>query len=255
MTTDNPGQTGARGTAPRRPEPLGPRSDDPGQAQNGQAPDRQAPDRQARPSGPVGPRPPGARPAGSRPAGPGSPAGPAGPGTSVAPGGSGGAVTVPGTQRDARSTAGDRAQRREQARQARDEVAARTRAPRPRTRRAHLRASRLDPWSVMKVAFMLSIAVAIVGVIAVVVLWSALSAANVFDTINTTVRDQATFGTQAQQFDVLAYVGLNRVLGVSLLLAVVNVILGTALATLFSFVYNLTAGLLGGIEVTLAETE
>lgn len=102
---------------------------------------------------------------------------------------------------------------------------------------------------------MLSIAVAIVGVVAVVVLWSALSAADVFNTINTTIRSQATFGTQAMQFDVLRYVGLNRVLGVSLLLAVVNVILGTALATLFSFVYNLTAGLLGGIEVTLAETE
>lgn len=203
MTTDNPGQTGARSPGPRRPGPVDPRAGAPRQA---------------------APRP-------------------------VAPG------TRAASTREERSTAGDRAQRREQARQARDEVAARTRAPRPRTRRAHLRASRLDPWSVMKVAFMLSIAVAVVGVIAVVVLWSALSAADVFATINTTVRDQATFGTQAEQFDVLQYVGLNRVLGVSLLLAVVNVILGTALATLFSFVYNLTAGLLGGIEVTLAETE
>ncbi len=102
---------------------------------------------------------------------------------------------------------------------------------------------------------MLSIAIAIVGVVAVVVLWSALSAADVFGTINGFVRDQATFGQQGRSFDVLKYIGLNRVLGVTLLLAVVNVVLWTALATLFSFVYNLTAGLLGGIEVTLAETD
>lgn len=102
---------------------------------------------------------------------------------------------------------------------------------------------------------MLSIALAVVGVVAVAVLWSALSAAGVFETINTFVRDKATFGAQGLSFDVLRYVGLNRVLGVTLLLAVVNVVLWTALATLFSFVYNLTAGLLGGIEVTLAETE
>lgn len=148
-----------------------------------------------------------------------------------------------------------RGQRREEVREAREQVAARTRPARPRTRRAHLRMARLDPWSVMKVAFMLSIAIAIVGVIAVVVLWSALSAAGVFSTINSFVRDQATFGQQGANFDVLRYVGLNRVLGVTLLLSVVNVVLWTALATLFSFVYNLTAGLLGGIEVTLAETE
>lgn len=219
MTIENPGQTGARSPASRTGDPR-------------QEVDRGAPQRSAGPGG--------SSLAGTRPLGP----------RSAAPGVTQREVGTQGT-----TTAGDRAQRREQARQARDEVAARTRPARPRTRRAHLRASRLDPWSVMKVAFMLSIAVAIVGVIAVVVLWSALSAADVFNTVNSTVRDQATFGTQAQRFDVLQYVGLNRVLGVALLLAVVNVILATALATLFSFVYNLTAGLLGGIEVTLAETE
>lgn len=145
--------------------------------------------------------------------------------------------------------------RRDLRREGRSQVAARTRASRPRTRRAHLRMARIDPWSAMKVTFMLSIAIAVVFVVAVVVLWSALSAAGVFATINEAVRNQATFGQTAQKFDVLAYVGLNRVLGVTLLLAVVNVVLWTALTTLFSFVYNLTAGLLGGIEVTLAETE
>ncbi len=125
----------------------------------------------------------------------------------------------------------------------------------PRTRRAHLRLTRVDPWSVMKIAFMLAIAVAVVEVVAVVVLWSSLNAADVFTQINTIARNPSYFGTSGVSFDVLNYVGLNRVLGVSILLALVNAVLTTAIATLASFLYNLASGLLGGLEVTLAETD
>jgi hypothetical protein len=128
-------------------------------------------------------------------------------------------------------------------------------AGRARTRRAHLRLTRLDPWSVMKIAFMLAIAVAVVEVVAVVVLWSSLNAAHVFTQINTIARNPSYFGKGGSTFDVLNYIGLNRVLGVTILLAVVNAVLTTAIATLGAFLYNLSSGLLGGIEVTLAETD
>ena len=45
------------------------------------------------------------------------------------------------------------------------------------------------------------------------------------------------------------------IIGVAALIAVVDVLIFTALATLGSFLYNLAAALLGGIEVTLAEDE
>jgi hypothetical protein len=38
-------------------------------------------------------------------------------------------------------------------------------------------------------------------------------------------------------------------------IAVIDVVLLTALATLGSFLYNLTSGFVGGIELTLAEDE
>ena len=126
---------------------------------------------------------------------------------------------------------------------------------RARSRRAHLRLTRLDPWSVMKIAFLLSIAVAVVQVVSVVVLWSSLNAAHVFTQINTLVRNKEYFGTALSTFDVLNYIGLNKVLGVAILLALVNAILWTAIATLAAFLYNLASGLLGGLEVTLAETD
>ena len=127
--------------------------------------------------------------------------------------------------------------------------------PRPRgTRRARLRLVHLDPWSVMKTSFLLSIAFGIVTVVAVAVVWSVLGAAGVWDSINQTVSD-VLGGDSAQNFDVQNYVGTSRVLGFTMIVAVVDVVLITAISTLAAFLYNLAAALLGGVEVTLAEDE
>jgi hypothetical protein len=112
----------------------------------------------------------------------------------------------------------------------------------------------LDPWSVMKTSFLLSIAFGIVSVVAVAVVWSVLDAAGVWDSINKTVTD-VIGGQSAQNFDVKNYVGTSRVLGFTMIVAVVDVVLITAIATLTAFLYNLAAALLGGVEVTLAEDE
>ena len=122
------------------------------------------------------------------------------------------------------------------------------------TRRARLRLTHLDPWSVMKTAFLLSIAFGIVTVIAVAVVWSVLGAAGVWDSINETVQD-VIGGESGTAFDVENYVGTSRVMGFTMIVAVVDVILITAVATLGAFLYNLAAALLGGVEVTLAEDE
>lgn len=119
-------------------------------------------------------------------------------------------------------------------------------------RRARLRLTRIDPWSVMKTAFLLSVAFAIVTVVSVFIVWSVLGAAGVWDSINATVQD-VIGGDEAADFDVESYVGMSRVLGFTMLVAVVDVVLLTAIATLGAFLYNMAAALLGGVEVTLAE--
>ena len=126
---------------------------------------------------------------------------------------------------------------------------------RPRgTRRARLRLVHLDPWSVMKTSFLLSIAFGIVTVVSVAVVWGVLGAAGVWDSINSTVTD--VLGSESGAgFDVEDYLGTSRVLGFTMIVAVVDVILITAIATLGAFLYNLAAALLGGLEVTLAEDE
>ncbi|WP_312855890.1 DUF3566 domain-containing protein [Nocardioides stalactiti] len=125
--------------------------------------------------------------------------------------------------------------------------------PAPRgPRRARLRLTRIDPWSVMKTAFLLSIAFAVVTVVSVAMVWQVLGAAGVWESINSTVQE-AIGGEDVASFRIEDYVGTSRVLGFTMLVAAIDVILITASATLTAFLYNMAAALLGGIEVTLAE--
>jgi hypothetical protein len=125
---------------------------------------------------------------------------------------------------------------------------------RSRTRKARLRLSRLDPWSVMKTAFLLSIAFGIVTWVAIFIVWSAIGAAGVFDNINSTV-NQVLGSPSAEPFRIENYINTSKVMGFTTLLACADVLIITALATLGSFLYNIAATLLGGLEVTLASED
>jgi hypothetical protein len=119
-------------------------------------------------------------------------------------------------------------------------------------RTARLRLVQVEPWSVMKTAFMLSIAVGIVTVVAVGIVWGVLGAAGLWDSVNSIVQDSIGDSSGAP-FEIQKYLGTSRVLGFTMIVAVADVVLITAIATLGAFLYNLAAGLLGGIEVTFAE--
>jgi hypothetical protein len=118
-------------------------------------------------------------------------------------------------------------------------------------RRARLLVTRLDPWSVMKTSFMLSVSLSIVIIVALGLLWWTLDVTGVFDAIGRTVDDVA--GTASTSFDFMSLVGFQRVMGIALVLAAIEIVLVSALSTLFAFLYNLSVGLTGGLEVTLSE--
>ncbi len=124
-------------------------------------------------------------------------------------------------------------------------------APKARARHAHLFVTHVDPWSVMKNAFMLSIAIGIVLIVAVTVLWAMLSLSGTLDALTRTLNDIA--GGGANSIDAASLFSFSRVVGLAALLAGLEVILLTALATLFAFLYNLSVGITGGLQVTLTD--
>jgi hypothetical protein len=122
-----------------------------------------------------------------------------------------------------------------------------------RTRKARLRLSRLDPWSVMKTSFLFSIAAGIMLLASVYSVWTVLSTSQLFDSINEIVRSVVSTPGDTTPFRIQEYINTQKVMGVTALIACVDVVIFTALATLGSFLYNLAATMLGGLEITLAE--
>jgi hypothetical protein len=132
-------------------------------------------------------------------------------------------------------------------------------APKPktsglrRTRKARLRLAKVDPWSVMKTSFLFSIAFGIMFWVAVSVVWTVVVSSGLFDAINQQIIDLLSSPTSQTTWRIEDYINTNKVLGITALLAVINVVISTALGTLTAFLYNLSANILGGLELTLAE--
>ncbi len=122
-----------------------------------------------------------------------------------------------------------------------------------RTRRARLRISRIDPWAVMKTAFLFAIAWGIMSWIAVYVVWMVINAAGLLDAVNNIITLLLSSPSDQTPVRIEEFVDTNKVMGITALIGVINVVIMTALATIFAFLYNLSANILGGLEVTLAE--
>ena len=127
-------------------------------------------------------------------------------------------------------------------------------APAAPARRAHLAVIRLEPWSVMKFSFMVSLVGWVVLFVMVAALWWVLSKIGVFHSIEGSVSN-LTSGKDSAGVQASNWFSASRVLGYTMLVGAINVILITALATVGSVVYNLVTHIAGGIEVTLKETD
>ena len=124
--------------------------------------------------------------------------------------------------------------------------------PAPTGRRVRLTVSRVDPWSAMKVSFLLSVAIGIAGVVMVVVLWMVLKSMGLFDMVNE-IASKMFSADGSAPFDIMDYVGLPRVISLSIVIGVIDVILITAIATLGALLYNVSAALVGGVQMTLTD--
>ena len=97
-------------------------------------------------------------------------------------------------------------------------------------RRVKLTVSRADPWSVMKMSFLISVALGIAGVAMVAVLWLVLNGMGVFSDIERTVSSVLSSGATGggSQFNLMDYIGFGRVVSLAIVIGVIDVILLTA---------------------------
>uniref|UniRef100_UPI0032ED2C7B DUF3566 domain-containing protein n=1 Tax=Brevibacterium litoralis TaxID=3138935 RepID=UPI0032ED2C7B len=96
----------------------------------------------------------------------------------------------------------------------------------PRT--VKLQAAAIEPWSVAKMAALLSFAIAIITIVASIVVWLVLQATGVIGTMHTTISEIA--GPESAE-QLLGLVSFRNVFIFSALIGIVNMVLMTALAT------------------------
>lgn len=116
-------------------------------------------------------------------------------------------------------------------------------------RRVRLTLARLDPFSVMKLSFLVAIAIGIATVVAVALLWNLVDAIGLWSQIDQLGRDL----NGGEPLPFMEFFSFSRMVSYGTVVAVVNVVLITALGTLMAFLYNLVATLLGGLKLTFTD--
>jgi hypothetical protein len=146
--------------------------------------------------------------------------------------------TKPGAKRSATGTSGQTA-RPEGAESRRD---------------AQLVLARIEPWSVMKFSFIVSLAGWVVLFVTIALLYYALRAFGVFHYLEQTVVTVTTSKGHTSG-NASGWFSSSTVLGYTMLVGALNVVLFTALATVGAVVYNVVTHVSGGVEVTLREAD
>lgn len=127
--------------------------------------------------------------------------------------------------------------------------------PIARSRKARLTLKRIDPWSVFVTSLVISLFLGVVIVVAAVVLQGALSTLGIVDSVNDLYAELTSDAGAEGGPAAAPLLTTGRIVGGAALLAAIDVVLLTVLATLGAFLYNLCASFTGGVEVTLGERD
>jgi hypothetical protein len=103
----------------------------------------------------------------------------------------------------------------------------------------------IDFWSVVKLAFLIWVCLGIVLVVATVLIWIVLFSTGVFGSLDSAFQDILS----DPNFTIAGNFGLGQVGLFALVVAILNVVVGTVLAAIASLLYNLSVRFTGGLLV------
>ena len=113
------------------------------------------------------------------------------------------------------------------------------------TKQVRLKLVYIDFWSTVKLSFLVAVSLGIVLVVATVLVYLVLQSTGVFDDIDGILTDLLT----SDSFTVSGNLTLLTVTFFSIIVAIINTIVGTALGAIASMLYNLSVRITGGLLV------
>lgn len=112
------------------------------------------------------------------------------------------------------------------------------------TKQVRLKLVYLDFWSVVKFSFLIWLSLGIVLIVASILIWLVLYSTGIFDTIDAQMTQILT-----QDFSLAASFGLVQVALFSVVVALLNTVVGTILGAIGALLYNLSVRFTGGLLV------
>jgi hypothetical protein len=112
------------------------------------------------------------------------------------------------------------------------------------TKQVRLKLVYVDFWSAVKLSFLVAVAMAVVTIVVFFLVYTVLDQTNIFDQVNGLYKDVAGVGN-----DLTAIFNLGRVMGFAVVVAILNLIVVTALGALCAALYNLSVKITGGLLV------
>ena len=113
------------------------------------------------------------------------------------------------------------------------------------TKQVRLKLVYIDFWSVVKLSFLTAICLGIIQVVFSVLVWVVLNSSGIFTRLDELFRDILNDPT----FAITSEFSLVTVATFALVVAALNVVIGTALGAILAVLYNLSARITGGLLV------
>jgi len=113
------------------------------------------------------------------------------------------------------------------------------------TKQVRLKLVYIDFWSAVKLAFLVTICLGIVTVVLSVLVWVVLNITGIFGALDGTLGD--ILGDE--NFSIASTFSLPTVALFSFVVAIINIVVGTALGAVTAMLYNLSVRLTGGLLV------
>ena len=117
------------------------------------------------------------------------------------------------------------------------------------TKQVRLKLVYIDFWSTVKLSFLVAVSLGIVLVVSSVLIYLVLQSTGVFEKLDGTLSDILSAGDSETPFSIQESFSLLTVTFFSFIVAVLNIVVGTALGAITSILYNFSVRLTGGLLV------
>ncbi len=109
--------------------------------------------------------------------------------------------------------------------------------------------SKVDPLAALKLGFLISVVIGFMIVIAMAIIWFVLDGIHVFAEMQGLLETL----NSAQLLEMMQYLEFGRWMSFAVIVAILDIVLMTALSAVAALVYNIISALVGGLRITVTD--